>query len=388
MNYPINQNISAIPTNPLRRLFEQATPNALNLASGHPAQELADTEGLIMATSKASQDLQAWRYGASKGDSDLIQLLSKTYCLSDDDDMVITAGAQQGIDLVLRTLAQPKGILLVPEQVYPAALSTAIMNGFTPVTYKIEEEDETLSELRELVKDIKQSCVLYVLPTFANPSGKTLSLYQRKHLLELAREFDLPILEDDPYRELWFNKTPPPTLYQLNKMSHSNALVIHLGSFSKIMSPGLRVGWVQGPKALLAHIIKVRQSSDLQPNSLAQRVVYQYLMSNRLTSHLSTMRTSLSSIHQAFVAPLRDIGMTQLNVEGGLFVMANIGKKVTAQSLCDYLLKENIIVVPGNAFSLNQEAANHNIRLCFGALTQDNAAQAGARLANVSRNII
>lgn len=387
MQLLIKSSIQAIPANPLRRIFEQAEPGALNLASGHPNDAYLDFQNLREASRNASADSQSWRYGASQGDPELLDLLTDYFPTTAGTGLLITSGAQQGIDLSLRLIAKPKGILLVPEMAYPAAVSAALMNGLVVKPYKVADEDDTLADLTALLTSGQSLCALYALPTFANPTGCTMTLAQRQRLLALACEHHFPIIEDDPYRELWFHSEPPPTLYHLNAERNQPACVIYLGSFSKVIAPGLRVGWMAAPQNVLTQLVKMRQACDLQANAFAQRIVYHYLAAACLGPHLERFRAKLAAVHHRFVAPLADAGFQNLAVQGGLFVMADIGHKTTAQQLCDVLLAQQILVVPGNAFRLDEQTSRY-IRLCFATLTLEGAADAGGQLNIASRGYL
>jgi 2-aminoadipate transaminase len=293
----------------------------------------------------------------------------------------VTSGAQQGIDLAIRTFAPPGTRVLVPEPVYPAVLSTCAAVGVIPVGYRIAPDDAGLVELKAVLASTRDVRALYALPTFGNPTGDTLTLEQRMQLLALCASHDIPVIEDAPYSDLWFRAPPPPSLLDLAPQV-DGATVIYLGSLSKIMSPGLRVGWLVAPESVAAAMQEARQASDLQPNSLAQRVAYHYLQLDRLTDHVARVRTLYAERHDALVEVLVGAGFTVPKVEGGMFIFPVLPADKGNSELFERAVAQNVLFAPGSAFCAQpgSDMFSDRIRLCFAGLTKPDIVQAAQRL--------
>lgn len=383
MSKSINPFIAAIPTNPLRALFPYgARPGMLNLASGHPSKDAYDLEGLAEAANRASRDFSAWTYGSSAGDPALITALTETIAtLPPGKRLLVTSGAQQGIDLAIRTFAPPGSKVMVPEPVYPAVLSTCAAIGVIPVGYQIAPGDDELTEFADVLQAAGDVRAIYALPTFGNPTGETLTRDQRLKLLALCAKHDVPVIEDAPYSDLWFRAPPPPSLLDLASQV-DGATVIYLGSLSKIMSPGLRIGWLIAPESVAASMQEARQASDLQPNALAQRVVWHYLQFGRLTDHVARVRSLYAERHDALVAVLTKGGFTVPSVEGGMFIFPFLPGDKGNSSLFDRAVAQNVLFAPGPAFRAQPESGlfADRLRLCFAGLGKAEIIVAAERL--------
>jgi 2-aminoadipate transaminase len=379
----INPFIAAIPTNPLRALFPYgARPGMLNLASGHPSRDAYDHEGLTEATRRAAQDFSAWTYGSSAGDPALVSALAETVAtLPAGRRLLVTSGAQQGIDLAIRTFAPPGTKVLVPEPVYPAVLSTCAAVGVIPVGYQIAPDDTELTGLKAALASAGDVRALYALPTFGNPTGETLTLAQRMELLTLCAEHNIPVIEDAPYSELWFRAPPPTSLLTLSARVNG-VTVVHLGSLSKIMSPGLRIGWLIAPENMATAMQEARQAGDLQPNSLAQRVAYHYLQLGRLTGHVARVRKLYAERHDALVQALTAAGFTVPNVEGGMFIFPFLPADKGNSDLFERAVAQNVLFAPGPAFCARAGSGlfTDRMRLCFAGLTKPDIVEAAQRL--------
>lgn len=383
MTLSINPFIAAIPTNPLRALFPYgARPGMLNLASGHPSKDAYDLDGLAEAAGRASRDFSAWTYGSSAGDPALITALTEAVAtVPPGKRLLVTSGAQQGIDLAIRTFAPPGSKVMVPEPVYPAVLSTCAAIGVLTIGYQIMPGDNELTDLAAKLDAADDVRAIYALPTFGNPTGETLTREQRLKLLALCAKHDVPVIEDAPYSDLWFRVPPPPNLLDLASQV-DGATVIHLGSLSKIMSPGLRIGWLIAPESVAAAMQEARQASDLQPNALAQRVAWHYLQLGRLTDHVARVRGLYAERHDALVAVLAEAGFTVPPVEGGMFIFPFLPADRGNSDLFDRAIAQNVLFAPGPAFRAQPESGlfADRLRLCFAGLGKADIIVAAERL--------
>lgn len=386
MTFALNPQVENLPVNPLRRIFEQAGPDVTttsvtNFASGHPHPVYCDHEGLRRATEQAVQDHQPWRYGPSGGDPDLLAALAPLCAKAADTAVMVTSGAQQGIFLACQALGRAGQTLLVPDPVYPAILSVATLLGLNLRAYRASSAQAALEDLPRILAEDRAYCALYVLPTFANPTGDTWNEAERDQLLEICAQAKLPIVEDDPYRDLWFQAPPPARLLFRASQLDLDVTVLSLGSLSKIVAPGLRIGWVQGPKPLLQAMTAARQASDLQPNALAQRVACHYIDAGRLEPHLCGLRRAYSAAFRTFATSLAEAGFTGMEVSGGMFVMPTLPAATRTEGLIDHLTQQGLLVAPGAAFALQTPSRSRQMRLCFAALAPADMATAGRTLA-------
>lgn len=383
MSITLNPFIASIPANPLRALFPfAARPGMLNLASGHPSRDAYDHEGLAEALTRAGADFPSWTYGPSAGDPLLLTVLQEHMVeVPAGHRLLVTSGAQQGIDLAIRTLAPPGSTILVPEPVYPAVLSACAAVGVRAVGYGAAASDTAMAGLAEALDAAPDARAVYALPTFGNPTGETLSQAQRLAMLALCAERMIAIIEDDPYRALWFRAPPPPSLMALAPQV-PGAVVIHLGSLSKMISPGLRLGWAIAPDAIAAPMQEARQASDLQPNSLAQRVALHYLRLGRLDAHVARVRGLYAARHDALVGRLAAAGFRVPPVDGGMFVFVGLPEGTVREGLFERAIAGGVMYAPGPAFALKpgNAAFADLMRLCFVGLSDADVPVAADRL--------
>lgn len=374
--------VLAIPENPLRALFPYASrPGMLNLASGHPSRDAYDNEGLTAASHRAAADAVAWSYGASAGDPQLVAALE---ALSpprpDGHRLIVTSGAQQAVDLALRSLARPGSTVLLPEPIYPAILSICAAAGLRVSAYRVEADDPDLTDLSRVLEQGKVAAI-YAQPTFSNPGGETWCLSVRKRFLELCAEHRVPVIEDDPYRALCYAGAPPAALVELSARV-AGSVVIWAGSLSKVLAPGLRLGWAIVPEALSGPMTELRQAGDLQPNSLAQRVALRYLESGRLDAHLARVRGLYATRRDQLTAVLSAAGYVCEQAEGGMFLFPALPDGTRIAGLFERALERNVLYAPGPAFALERGDPRfaNRLRLCFAGLDAETLGTAAERL--------
>nr|WP_254604321.1 PLP-dependent aminotransferase family protein [Leisingera sp. ANG59] len=353
----------------------------LNLASGHPSRDAYDVEGLTEASHRATLDATAWSYGPSAGDPELIAaLVALTPPRPQGHRLIVTSGAQQVVDLALRSLARPGSTVLLPEPVYPAILAICAAAGLRVSGYRVTAEDPDLTDLGRLLGQVGVSA-LYAQPTFSNPGGETWSLPMRKRLLELCAAYRVSVVEDDPYRFLSFAGAPPAALVELSA-EVAGSVVIWAGSLSKILAPGLRLGWAAVPQAIAQPMTDLRQAGDLQPNSLAQRVALRYLELDRLDAHLSRVRKLYAARRDRLAAALARADFTLEPAAGGMFLFPALPEDARAEGLFERALDQDVLYAPGPAFALERgdHRLGNRLRLCFAGLDAETLGTAARRL--------
>lgn len=374
--------VLAIPENPLRALFPYAArPGILNLASGHPSPDAYDMEGLVEAARRAAMDATAWRYGPAAGDPDLVQALEAlSPAHPEGHRLIVTSGAQQVVDLALRCLTPPGSTILVPEPVYPAILSICAAAGLKVAAYHMDPADPELADLSRTLASVKAAAI-YAQPTFSNPGGETWDLPMRQRFLELCAAHRVPVIEDDPYRGLCYEGEPPAALVALSAQI-AGSRVVWAGSLSKILAPGLRLGWAILPGDLTGPMTELRQAGDLQPNALAQRVALHYLGLGRLAAHLVRVRTLYAHRRDRLTEVLGAAGFTLTPAAGGMFLFPALPPGISSAGLFERALAQNVLIAPGSAFALDRSTPrfDNRLRLCFAGLEAETLGMAADRL--------
>ncbi len=281
------------------------------------------------------------------------------------EQILVVAGATQGIDLVARCLLDPGDTVIMDRPGYLGALQIFRASGASIVGWDIERAD--LNELEDLLVRYRPK-LLYTNPTFQNPTGKVLSRSIRRDLLELANRYRLPIVEDEPYRELGFEDAPPPTLFSLDR----NALVIHIHTFSKTLAGGLRIGFVAAAEEIIDQLTLFKQRSDVSSPGLEQFIVANMLTGTFFDEHMKRLRHE----HQSRAARMLDAlaehtpaGLLAIEpVSGGLYVWVTLRNRLDSRELLRRAEAEGVIFVPGDTFYADG-AGKNQFRLCYSAAT-------------------
>ena len=353
-----------VETSAIRELFKLlGKPGIISFAGGFPDSAMFDVEGLKEASQKALAEEPggALQYGATEGYEPLRSQLSsfmKTKGVDvDPSGLIVTTGSQQALDLLGKTMISPGDKVIVEGPTFLATIQCFRLYGAQLVSAPVDANGVKTDELEKLIAEHKPKLV-YLIPTFGNPSGATLSLERRKKVLELAVKYQTLIVEDDPYGDLYFGEAPPPSIMALSKdVPGSRELLAHCGSLSKVLSPGLRIGWMIAPPDLLAKATMCKQFSDAHTSTFSQATAAQYLKSGRMPATLAHVREVYGQRAQAMGAALkRELGdavsFTQPN--GGLFFWARLtganGKLADANELAKRAIEKLVAFVPGAPF--------------------------------------
>lgn len=353
-----------VETSAIRELFKLlGKPGIISFAGGFPDSAMFDVEGLKEASQKAlaEEPGAALQYGATEGYEPLRTQLSsfmKTKGVDvDPSGLIVTTGSQQALDLLGKTMISPGDKVIVEGPTFLATIQCFRLYGAQLISAPIDANGVKTDELEKLIAEHKPKFV-YLIPTFGNPSGATLSLERRKKVLELAVKYQTLIVEDDPYGDLYFGEAPPPSIMALSKeVPGSRELLAHCGSLSKVLSPGLRIGWMIAPAELLAKATMCKQFSDAHTSTFSQATAAQYLKSGRMPGTLANVREVYGQRAQAMGAALkRELGdavsFTQPN--GGLFFWARLtganGKLADANELAKRAIEKLVAFVPGAPF--------------------------------------
>ncbi len=386
--------LNNVETSAIRELFKLlGKPGIISFAGGFPDSAMFDVEG-IRAASNAALDEEpgaALQYGATEGYNPLREQLaafmtSKGATALTPDNLIVTTGSQQGLDLLGKTLISPGDKVIVEGPTFLATIQCFRLYGAELISAPIDENGVKTDALEKLIAEHKPKFV-YLIPTFGNPSGVMLSLERRKQVLEMAVKHQTLIVEDDPYGDLYFGDAPPPSLLNLSaSVPGSRELLVHCGSLSKVLSPGLRVGWMIAPEELLGKATMCKQFSDAHTSTFAQATAAQYLKAGRMPATLAKVRKVYAERAQAMGDALRkDLGdaIEFVQPQGGLFVWARLtgagGKVADGNVLAKRAIEKGVAFVPGTPFYC-ANPDNATLRLSFATADVDKIREGVARL--------
>jgi 2-aminoadipate transaminase len=338
-------------------------PGIISFAGGLPSPKTFP----VAAFAKACADVLAGdgpgalQYAASEGFRPLREEVARMLPWPvDADQVLITTGSQQGLDLVAKVLLDEGSRALVETPTYLGALQ-----AFAPMEPEVAAvaSDAEGIDVADLARQRAGARFLYVLPNFQNPTGRTMSEARRQALVQTARELSLPIVEDNPYGDLWFDAPPPASL-----ASRYPEGTIYLGSFSKVLAPGLRLGYVVAPREVFPKLLQAKQAADLHSPGFNQRMVYDVLGDGFLDRHVPTIRTLYKAQRDAMLAALqremRGLDLQWNTPAGGMFLWARLPAGVDAVNLLPHAVERGVAFVPGAPFYASQADAR-TLRLSF-----------------------
>ena len=342
---------------PVREIFRKVDLSAIcSFAGGYPAACTFPVDDIpsLAATVLEKYGTRALQYGATQGVTELREVIASRYGVP-VSRVQITTSSQQGIDVCTRILTDPGDVIFTTEPTYLGALQS----------FRAYRADvQPLSRARE----IGRGKFIYVIPDFNNPSGETMTLQERESLVALARELDLLIVEDSPYRELRYSGEPVPSIYSM-----APERTLHLGSFSKIFAPGFRLGWIIGPESLLEQIFVCKQALDLCPPVLDQYMAAEFMGSGALDRNLQHTIAEYRRRRDLMLSLLEKYmpsGCSWTRPEGGLFLFLTLPQHIDTVALYDRALAAGVAYVAGSFFYLDGSHRN-TMRLNFSFVAEE-----------------
>ena len=382
-----------VETSAIRELFKLlGTPGIISFAGGFPDSAMFDVEGIREASSRALSEEPgaALQYGATEGYDPLrVQLSALMQNKGVDVEpggLIVTTGSQQALDLLGKTLISPGDKVIVEGPTFLATIQCFRLYGAQLISAPVDAHGVKTDELEKLIAE-HQPKFVYLIPTFGNPSGAVLSLERRKKVLELAVKYQTLVVEDDPYGDLYFNEPPPPSILALSgEVPGSREWLAHCGSLSKVLSPGLRIGWMIAPAELLAKATMCKQFSDAHTSTFAQATAAQYLKSGRMPARLDHVRKVYGERALAMGAALKRELSDAIAFEqpgGGLFFWARLtganGKLADAGVLAKRAIEQLVAFVPGAPFFAENPDLS-TLRLSFATANVEKIEEGIARL--------
>jgi 2-aminoadipate transaminase len=368
-----------------------ARPEVISLAGGlpdtgaFPKETLAAVMGRVARESSA----EALQYGPTDGMTGtkkcIAEVMAAEGIRADIDDMIVTSGGQQVIDLVARALIDPGDVIVAEAPTYPGAVP--VFSSYQADVVQIEMDSDGMrvdlmeETLDRLEREGRRPKFIYTIPTFQNPAGVTMSLPRRRRLVEVARERELLVLEDNPYGLLRYEGTPNPTLRELD----GGVYVMYLGTFSKILSPGIRVGWVLAPPPVIEKLNLGKQAADLCSSTLSQLMVTAYFEQTRWRDYIDTVAETYRARRDTMLDALAEHFPAQAewtHPQGGLFIWATLPDFIDTTDLLARALRDNVAFVPGAAAYL--DGRGHNaMRLNFSAVDEADIREGVRRIGKV-----
>jgi 2-aminoadipate transaminase len=377
----------------MRDLMEiTARPEVISLAGGLPDTSSFPVETFSAITARIARDscASALQYGPTEGSTNtkecIVEVMKAEGMRADVDDIVVTTGGQQVIDLVTKTLIDPGDVVICEAPTYPGAVPT--FSSYEADVIQIEMDSDGMrvdlleETLERLDREGRRPKFIYTVPTFQNPAGVTLSAPRRSRLVEIARERELLVLEDNPYGLLRYEGEPLPPLYALD----GGEYVIYLGTFSKILSPGIRLGWVTAPGPVLSKIKLGKQAADLCSSSLTQQFVELYFETGNWLGYVQDLCGVYRQRRDAMLDALaeffpREAEWTQPG--GGLFIWATLPDFIdTGDLLAKALREERVAFVPGSAAYVDGRGGS-SMRLNFSGANVDGIVEGVRRIGKV-----
>ncbi|MGW7242850.1 aminotransferase-like domain-containing protein [Streptomyces sp. NPDC054804] len=381
---PLAARARAVGGSPVREILAvTARPEVINFAGGLPAPELFDREGIAAAFRAVLEESpeRALQYSTTEGEPALRSALAARVTAqglpTDPDDLLITTGSQQALSLLASALIDPGDTVFVESPCYLAALQVFGLAGARILPVPGDADGVDPAALEELIR-AERPKLLYLVPTFQNPTGRTMPAARRAALATTAARHGLWIVEDDPYGELRYDGDRVPWIASFPGAADR---VVLLGSFSKVMAPGLRLGWLRAPGALRRACAVAKQAADLHTPTLNQLAAARYL--DVLDGHVATVRAVYGARRDAMLAGLADAlpaGSTWNRPEGGMFLWARLPEPYDTTALLRRVVEHDVAYVPGEPFYA-ADPDRSTLRLCFVTQTPEEIGEGLRRLA-------
>lgn len=379
MEYSFSDRVQALKPSAIREIFKYAAdPEVVSLSAGNPSPEAFPIEEIkeISARLLEENPIGVLQYSVTEGYPQLRETL-KEYMKShqnvgkDFDDILITTGAQQIMDLATKSLVNEGDVVITEAPSFIGSLNTFRSYNAKLVGVNIDDDGMNMEELEKALKTHKNARFIYTIPNFQNPSGITMSLEKRKKIYELAKKYNVLILEDNPYGDLRYSGEYIPCI----KSFDDEGIVLYAGSMSKVISPGIRVAYVIAPKPIFQKMVVCKQGNDVHTNIWSQMVCNELMTKYDFDAHLEKLRKLYSKKAQ-FMMDLMDkylvpMGITYAKITGGLFTMCTLPDYVDMQEFCKDAIKNKVCVVPGNAFLTDESEECHTFRVNFSTPTDE-----------------
>lgn len=396
MKFTFADNVAALQPSAIREILKfTSMPGVISFAAGNPAPEAFPTETVAEISKQllSENPILAMQYSITEGYPQLRQLLKERlakdnmFC-EENDELIITSGAQQANELACKVLLNRGDTLICESPSFVGSLNAFKSYGVNLVGIPLEDDGMNMDALEDALKTNPSCKLIYVIPNFQNPTGGVMSLEKRKRLYALASEYNVAILEDNPYGDLRYDGKDVPSIKSMDTESR----VIYSGTFSKILAPGFRTGYVSGPKEVISKMIVCKQVADVHSNIWAQAICERFMRTVDLDEHFKKLR----SINRT----KRDIMLNEMErtfskkvkynkPEGGLFIWCTLPDDCDMNAFCTKAVQDyKVAVVPGNAFCINETDKTTSFRLNFSTPTNEQLIEGTRILGAMSKEVL
>lgn len=396
MDYKFSDKVSGLKASAIREILKYTSdPEVISFAAGNPAPEAFPKEAIaeISAELLKNDPVLALQYSITEGYTPLRDYLknwmSEKNCFHPEfDDLIITSGGQQANELSCKVLLNEGDTLLCESPSFIGSLNAFRSYNVNLKGIDMDEDGINIEKLENALKTEPNVKILYLIPNFQNPTGRTMSLAKRKAVYELACKYDFIILEDDPYGELRFAGETIPSIKSLD----TEGRVIYSSTFSKLISPGFRTGYVSAPAAIIQKIVVCKQVSDVHSNIWAQVVSHRFMSSVNREEHFNKLRAIYKEKCE-LMCSLIESGfskkITYTKPEGGLFLWCTLPEGCDMNAFCTKAVKDyKIAVVPGNSFSIDENEVSRSFRLNYSTPTNEQIKKGMDILAKMTREML
>ncbi|MDE7365165.1 MAG: PLP-dependent aminotransferase family protein [Ruminococcus sp.] len=396
MEYKFSDKVSGLQASAIREILKfTSDPDVISFAAGNPAPEAFPKEQIAEISAELLRDdpILALQYNVTEGYTPLRDFLKnwlkdKNCFHPEFDDLIITSGGQQANELSCKVLLNEGDTLICESPCFIGSLNAFRSYNVNLVGVEMDEDGINLEKLENAVKTQPNVKILYLIPNFQNPTGRTMSLEKRKAVYELACRYDFIILEDDPYGELRFSGENIPSIKSLD----TEGRVIYSSTFSKLISSGFRTGFVSAPAPIIQKIVVCKQVSDVHSNIWAQVVSYRFMSTVDKEAHFNSLRAiykKKSDLMCSYIDNEFSKKISYVRPEGGLFVWCTLPDNCNMNDFCKKAIQEyKIAVVPGNSFSIDENETSHSFRLNYSTPTDEQIKKGMETLSRMTREIL
>lgn len=365
-----------------------ARPDIISFAGGLPAAELFPVDQLRQACDAVMEEMGkvACQYSSTEGFPALREKIAermkaKNNIETDADHILVTSGSQQGLDFSARIFLNPGDVVLLESPSYLGAVNA--FKACEPRFIEVPTDDDGMitEELEKILATTENVKMIYVIPDFQNPTGKTWSLERRHKFMDIINKYEIPVIEDNPYGELRFEGTNMPSLKSLD----TKELVVFLGTCSKILAPGLRIGWICASKENLVKYNFIKQGADLQSSTIDQLIADRFLDMYDLDEHVEKIKDVYRKRRDVMLKTMEETFPKEVKFthpEGGLFTWCVLPEYMDAKVLAKQCLEKKVAYVPGGSFFPNGGKENH-FRLNYSCMPEDKIKEGITRIAEV-----
>lgn len=374
---PFSDKVAGVAPSAIREILKfTADPTVISFAAGNPAPEAFPTQKISEISAEIFRDepINALQYSVTEGYPKLRKWLEDDLraknIFKDGDMLIVTAGAQQAIEVTAKILCNEGDVIICENPSFIGSLNSFRSYGVNLIGVSMDEHGMKPDELEAVLKANPKTKFIYTIPNFQNPTGNTTSLERRKEILALAKKYGVYVLEDNPYGALRFAGEDVPCYKEMDDSKN----VIYAGTFSKVLAPGLRVGYLCADAELVSKAVVGMQTSTVHTNIWAQILAYRFVTEVDFNQHIKGLqeiyRGKYKRMADALKANLPDF--VQLSQpQGGLFIWATIPEKFDMNKFCVEAVKRKVAVVPGNAFNADENEVSHSFRLNFSTPTNE-----------------